>query len=56
MASLHTHREAYPQTQPYKWWNGTTPATPKLKPDPQLVKISDAGEAAFRKPAAKAKL
>ena len=39
----------YPQTQTYKWWNWNDSYVPGAAPDPKWVKVSDAGEAAFRK-------
>jgi hypothetical protein len=36
-------------THPYKWWNWHDDYNAESKPDPQQVKISDPGEAAFRK-------
>jgi predicted dithiol-disulfide oxidoreductase (DUF899 family) len=39
----------YPQTRPYKWWNWHDSYIPAAAPDPKWVKVSDAGEAAFRK-------
>jgi predicted dithiol-disulfide oxidoreductase (DUF899 family) len=41
--------EGYPQTRPYKWWNWHDSYVPDAAPDPKWVKVSDAGEAAFRK-------
>jgi len=41
--------EGYPQSRPYKWWNWHDMYVPNVAPDPQWVKVSDAGEAAFRK-------
>jgi hypothetical protein len=41
--------EGYPQTPPYKWWNWHDNYDAKASPDPKWVKVSDAGEAAFRK-------
>jgi predicted dithiol-disulfide oxidoreductase (DUF899 family) len=41
--------EGYPQERPYKWWNWHDSYVPGAAPDPQWVKVSDAGEAAFRK-------
>jgi predicted dithiol-disulfide oxidoreductase (DUF899 family) len=40
--------EGYPQTPPYKWWNWHDNYD-EASLDPKWVKISDAGEAAFRK-------
>ena len=34
---------------PYKWWNWHDNYVPGAAPDPKWVKVSDAGEAAFRK-------
>jgi predicted dithiol-disulfide oxidoreductase (DUF899 family) len=42
--------EGYPQTRPYKWWNWHDSYVPGAPPDPKWVEVSDAGEAAFRKP------
>jgi predicted dithiol-disulfide oxidoreductase (DUF899 family) len=39
----------YPQSRPYKWWNWHDSYVPNATPDPKWVKVSDAGEAAFRK-------
>src|SRR5271155_2294275 len=39
----------YPQDRPYKWWNWHESYVPNAAPDPKWVKVSDAGEAAFRK-------
>jgi predicted dithiol-disulfide oxidoreductase (DUF899 family) len=41
--------EGYPQTPPYKWWNWHDNYDAAASPDPKWVKVSDAGEAAFRK-------
>jgi len=41
--------EGYPQSRPYKWWNWNESYIPDAAPDPKWVKVSDAGEAAFRK-------
>jgi predicted dithiol-disulfide oxidoreductase (DUF899 family) len=41
--------EGYPQSRPYKWWNWHDSYVPDAAPDPKWVKVSDAGEAAFRK-------
>jgi predicted dithiol-disulfide oxidoreductase (DUF899 family) len=38
----------YPQTAPYKWWNWNDSYEPQAGPDPEWVKISDAGEKTFR--------
>jgi predicted dithiol-disulfide oxidoreductase (DUF899 family) len=40
--------EGYPQSQRYKWWNWHDSYVPGAAPDPKWVKVSDAGEAAFR--------
>jgi predicted dithiol-disulfide oxidoreductase (DUF899 family) len=40
--------EGYPQSRPYKWWNWNDSYIPGAAPDPEWVKVSDAGEAAFR--------
>src|SRR5262245_45144001 len=47
--------EGYPQTPPYKWWNWHDNYDAEASPDPKWVKVSDAGEAAFRKRNAEAK-
>ncbi len=44
--------ERYPQTPPYKWWNWRDKYADETAPDPKWVEVSDAGEAAFRKPGA----
>ncbi len=41
--------EGYPQTPTYKWWNWHDQYEPKAAVDPDWVRVSDAGEAAFRK-------
>src|SRR3954454_19957502 len=41
--------EGYPQSRPYKWWNWNDSYVAGTAPDPKWVKVSDAGEAAFRK-------
>ena len=41
--------EGYPKSRPYKWWNWNDSYVPDAAPDPKWVKVSDAGEAAFRK-------
>ena len=41
--------DGYPQTSPYKWWNWHDNYGAEASPDPQWVKVSDAGVAAFRK-------
>lgn len=38
----------YPQDRPYKWWNWHDMYVPGAAPDPAWIKVSDAGEAAFR--------
>lgn len=38
----------YPQTPPYKWWNWHDSYELGAEPDKDLVRVSDAGEAAFR--------
>jgi predicted dithiol-disulfide oxidoreductase (DUF899 family) len=40
--------EGTPQSRPYKWWNWNDSYVPDAAPDPKWVKVSDAGEAAFR--------
>ena len=47
--------EGYPQTPPYRWWNWHDNYGAEALPDPKWVKVSDAGEAAFRKRDADAK-
>jgi len=47
--------EGYPKDLPYKWWNWNDSYVPDAAPDPKWVKVSDAGEAAFRKRDAGAK-
>ena len=44
--------EGYPQTPPYKWWNWHDNYDTEASPDPKWVEVTDAGEAAFRKPGA----
>jgi predicted dithiol-disulfide oxidoreductase (DUF899 family) len=39
----------YPQSPTYKWWNWHDSYVTEAPPDPKWVKVSDAGEAAFRK-------
>ena len=46
--------EGYPQTPPYKWWNWHDNYDAEVSPDQKWVKVSDAGEAAFRKRAERA--
>jgi predicted dithiol-disulfide oxidoreductase (DUF899 family) len=41
--------ESYPQSPPYKWWNWHDNYDAEAMPDAKWVKVSDAGEAAFRK-------
>ncbi len=41
--------KGYPQTPPYKWWNWHDNYDAEARPDPKWVKVSDVGEAAFRK-------
>jgi predicted dithiol-disulfide oxidoreductase (DUF899 family) len=41
--------EGYPKSRPYKWWNWHDMYVPHAPPDPKWIKVSDAGEAAFRK-------
>jgi predicted dithiol-disulfide oxidoreductase (DUF899 family) len=41
--------EGYPQTAPYKWWNWHDNYEAEASPNPMWVKVSDVGEAAFRK-------
>ena len=48
--------EGYPQSPPYKWWNWNESYIPHAAPDPKWVEVSDAGEAAFRKRDAGAKV
>ena len=40
-----------PQTPPYKWWNWHDNYAAEATPNPRWVAVSEAGEAAFRKPA-----
>jgi hypothetical protein len=47
--------EGYPQTPRYKWWNWHDNYDVEASLDLKWVEVSDAGEAAFRKPDAKAK-
>ena len=47
--------DGYPQSPPYKWWNWHDNYEADAAPDPQWVKVSDAGEAAFRNLEAAAK-
>ena len=47
--------EGYPQTPTYKWWNWHDNYEAEASPDPKWVKVSGAGEAAFRKRDAEAK-
>ena len=47
--------EGYPQTPPYKWWNWHDNYDAEAAVNPKWVKVSDAGEAAFRKRNAEAK-
>lgn len=48
--------EGYPQTPTYKWWNWHDSYAPQAAPDPEWVKVSTAGEAAFRAANAAGKL
>jgi predicted dithiol-disulfide oxidoreductase (DUF899 family) len=41
--------QGYPQTRPYKWWNWHELYDPGAAVDPEWDKVSEAGEAAFRK-------
>jgi predicted dithiol-disulfide oxidoreductase (DUF899 family) len=41
--------KGYPQTRPYKWWNWHELYSPGAEIDPTWDKVSEAGEAAFRK-------
>lgn len=45
----------YPQTPTYKWWNWHDSYEPQAAPDPEWVKVSDAGEKAFREASRAAK-
>jgi len=45
----------YPQTPTYKWWNWHDSYAPEAAPDPEWVRVSEAGEAAFRAASAEAK-
>jgi len=47
--------DGYPKTPPYKWWNWHDNYEAEASPDQRWVKVSDAGEAAFRKRDAEAK-
>jgi predicted dithiol-disulfide oxidoreductase (DUF899 family) len=40
--------EGYPQSPPYKWWNWHDNYAAEAAPDPKWVKVTDAGDAAFR--------
>jgi predicted dithiol-disulfide oxidoreductase (DUF899 family) len=40
--------KGYPQSRTYKWWNWHDSYVPGAAPDPEWIKVSDAGEAAFR--------
>ena len=40
--------EGYPQSKPYKWWNWNDSYVPGAAPEPEWVKVSDAGVEAFR--------
>ena len=48
--------EGYPQTPTYKWWNWHDNYEAEASPDPKWVKVSGAGEAAFRRRDAEAKV
>jgi predicted dithiol-disulfide oxidoreductase (DUF899 family) len=48
--------EGYPQSRPYKWWNWNESYVPNAAPDSKWVEVSNAGEAAFRRRDAGAKL
>lgn len=48
--------EGYPQTPTYKWWNWHDSYAPQAAPDPEWVRVSTAGEAAFRAAGAAGKL
>jgi predicted dithiol-disulfide oxidoreductase (DUF899 family) len=41
--------EGYPQSRPYKWWNWNDSYVPGAAPDPEWVRVSDAGEAEFQR-------
>jgi predicted dithiol-disulfide oxidoreductase (DUF899 family) len=41
--------EGYPQSRPYKWWKWHETYTADDKVDPEWDRVSEAGEAAFRK-------
>jgi predicted dithiol-disulfide oxidoreductase (DUF899 family) len=45
----------YPQTAPYKWWNWHDSYTPDAAADPRWIKVSEAGEAAWKNRDARAK-
>jgi len=47
--------DGYPQTAPYKWWNWHDMYNPNASPDPEWVKVSDAGIVAIRKRSAEEK-
>ena len=40
--------DRYPKTPTYKWWNWHDSYVEGAAPDKKWVKVSDAGEAAFR--------
>ena len=42
--------QGYPQERPYKWWNWKDSYVPGAAPDEKWDAVSEAGEAAFRKP------
>jgi predicted dithiol-disulfide oxidoreductase (DUF899 family) len=44
--------QGYPQSRPYKWWNWHDNYVPGAAPDPEWDRVSEPGEAAFRKGAA----
>jgi predicted dithiol-disulfide oxidoreductase (DUF899 family) len=43
--------QGYPQTDMYKWWNWHDNYGAETSPNPKWVKVSEAGEASFRKDA-----
>jgi predicted dithiol-disulfide oxidoreductase (DUF899 family) len=42
--------QGYPQSRPYKWWNWHDEYVPDAPVDPEWDKVSEAGEAVFRRP------
>jgi predicted dithiol-disulfide oxidoreductase (DUF899 family) len=41
--------EGYPQTRPYKWWNWHDNYGAETAPNPKWLKVSDQGEATFKR-------